>query len=281
MSTEPILPEDLERAIFEMAATHHPGMILALLRVAKRVYAWTEPILEQYRVVLVTPEANGRVVNVAGAALSNWEDAQFAQYVRHMWLDGNADLLSSPQALLRLTTNLTDLSVMGGVCVPALLPILCTMRLRRFTGCLWHLFGGIELIDLAHPALGSLTYLHILDALAENERIYNNLNSLPKLTHLAVFESVPGPIITQIFRICPRLEVFVVLYDADMDITLGEASQIDGVEDARLVLTAYPTDSAAWVRGACGRGDFWSAAEAFVARMRRRQIARPSPWMDN
>ncbi|KAJ7915423.1 hypothetical protein B0H13DRAFT_2455425 [Mycena leptocephala] len=279
MSTDPPLPVELEQEIFEMTAIYHPGTMPNLLRVSKRVGSWIKPLL--YRVVVVTPAA----ADTARAALHALKsrDKLFAKYVRHIWLEGSKLSIADAHDLLRISTQLTDLTVVAPFCTPALLPILRKLHLERFTGSLRLLFGD-NAINLADTALESLTHLHIFDSIADHEQIRERLKSLKSLTHLTVPE-ITGPAtsvcdtIRIVFDQCPELKIFVALCNADAKPSTLPYD-IPDQHLRRLVLTNFSWTAETWASGAMGGVDLWAAAEEYIARKQRGELPASFSWLE-
>jgi hypothetical protein len=226
-----------------------------------------------YRVVVATPAA----ADTARAALHALKsrDKPFAKYVRHIWLEGSKLSIADAHDLLRLSTQLTDLTVVAPLCTPALLPILRELHLERFTGSLRLLFGD-DPINLADAALKSLTHLQIFDSIADHEQIREGLKSLKSLTHLTVPE-ITGPTtsvcdtIRIVFDWCPPLKIFVALCDADAKPS-ALPRDIPDQHLRRLVLTNFSWTAETWASGAMGGVDLWAAAEEFIARKQRGEL---------
>jgi hypothetical protein len=221
----------------------------------------------------VTPAA----ADTARAALHALKsrDKLFAKYVRHIWLEGSKLSIADAHDLLRISTQLTDLTVVAPFCTPALLPILRKLHLERFTGSLRLLFGD-NAINLADAALESLTHLHIFDSIADHEQIRERLKSLKSLTHLTVPE-ITGPTtsvcdtIRIVFDQCPQLKIFVALCNADAKPS-ALPYDIPDQHLRRLVLTNFSWTAETWASGAMGGVDLWAAAEEYIARKQRGEL---------
>ncbi|KAJ7802306.1 hypothetical protein B0H13DRAFT_2297279 [Mycena leptocephala] len=280
---DPILPPELEREIFEIAATIHPGTIPPLLRVARRVLTWIEPLL--YRVIRVDADDAFRAAK-AGAimrAMHSKPTNFFADAVLHMFLDYNSEwTVDQACSLLSLCSNLVGLAVMGRYCTPSLLPILGTTQIRRFVGTLSELFGSYDAIDFDHPALASITHLHVVDAVNRmSELQVRRLASLPSLTHLALSIDVSGPILPQILSDGANLVVlfnFWVSANTARDALeiIPQTSPLKS--DPRFILGVIPDDYwADWEIGAQAGADFWVEAGEFGAKKRRGEISGTVP----
>ncbi|KAJ7171281.1 hypothetical protein C8R46DRAFT_183749 [Mycena filopes] len=75
-NTQICLPPELERAIFELAAWHHPETRFTLILVAKKVCIWIEP--EIYHVLLASSGYKERILQITVGSDVNrpeWVDA--------------------------------------------------------------------------------------------------------------------------------------------------------------------------------------------------------------
>ncbi|KAJ7434320.1 hypothetical protein B0H11DRAFT_2296328 [Mycena galericulata] len=261
---DPILPTELEREIFEIAATIHPGTLPPLLRVARRVLQClsfgVEPLL--YRVIW--GDSNPPQSDKADAvirAMQSKPASFFADSVRYIFLDNTSEWSQErSQDLPRLCTNLVGLAVLEPYCNPSLLPILGNLRVRRFSGPLHRLFGSYSAGDFAHPSMSFITHIDIFTSLNESTRICSRFASFPALTHLALNNRPRNrpSILQRIMAECPRLEVLINFsLDRGYALELTQAST-----DPRFVVVilhgGYWLD---WENGANGRADFWVAAD--------------------
>ncbi|KAF7340281.1 hypothetical protein MVEN_01947100 [Mycena venus] len=184
----------------------HPSTIPTLLRVARRVLIWIEPLL--YRVVC----SNKHLAILS--AMKSKPPAFFHNAVRHLLLDGISTDWTMEEAyiVLGLCKGVINFSAIGKFSNPSLLPILSVMRIQRMAACLEVLFGDPQSIDLYHRAFSSITHLDIFDEIGPGEtNICPHLPILPALTHLCLSKDVPRDIMQGLLTNCPRLEILVVL----------------------------------------------------------------------
>ncbi|KAJ7307929.1 hypothetical protein DFH08DRAFT_975314 [Mycena albidolilacea] len=128
---DPIFPVELEQAIFKITAMMHPTTIPALLRVARRVGIWVEPLL--YRVVRVSRRVN---FNGMVRALIDGTKSRPAEllctYVRHLTLESlHHCSFYEGRSLLQRCRKVNDFSSNLWFTNPSLLPILAEMHLER------------------------------------------------------------------------------------------------------------------------------------------------------
>ncbi|KAF7373255.1 hypothetical protein MSAN_00534400 [Mycena sanguinolenta] len=266
-----VLPAELECEIFEIAALSDFHTIPSLLRVARRVLEWIEPLL--YRVVMIgrsskKDEACRRALKLKPTVL--------AKGVQHLFV---TSLSSWPEedihSLLRLCApqllSLADCSTT--FYKPTLLPVLLhAVRLRRWAGRLEHLFGDHSAIDLSFPAFRTITHMDIFDEFTDenDEVICAGLSALPHPTHLCLNDTTSLDTIPRIFTQCLSLQL-LVLMDAEEEI-INEIAHNPPTTDVRFVVSGGGGYSNDWEVGARGGIDSWAAAEDFVARKRRGEI---------
>ncbi|KAJ7112817.1 hypothetical protein C8R43DRAFT_935540 [Mycena crocata] len=265
---DPLLPPELEREIFEVAAVTHPSMIPTLLQVARRTLKWIEPLL--YRVIWThhSPPQSAKA-DALMRAMDSKPPNFFRDAVRHLFLD-NASEWSQKQiiAVLTLCSGIINLAVIPHISQPELLPILEGMRIERFAGPLAPLFGSYAVINIRHPFLASVTHLDLFDTILEADtQIYAELALMPVLTHLALNHQIPTNVMRCILSDCTQLKVLVNLR------TSGDVPEMDVIDDPRFVLMLihryYWAD---WEIGAEGGEDFWAAVDIFLDKKRRGEI---------
>ncbi|KAJ6529829.1 hypothetical protein B0H19DRAFT_1274215 [Mycena capillaripes] len=269
-ANRPSLPPELEREIFETTAVMHPREIPTLLRVARRVLIWIEPLL--YRVIRLSK------FNVDLMSLLKSKPAAFLQNaVRHLCFDSYGDA-GQAKGILELCTGVVDLALEMAPANPILLPILATMSLRRLSTFLHDLFG--DDINLGHPTFAFLTHLDLLDD-DDNHLalILPHIPSLPALTHLALDYKVPRNTVQTLLEKCPRLALLACLWHWHM-VAGYHAAQTPHVYDVRFVIgrcrELYWAD---WEDCARGRTHLWSLGEDFVARKRSGDIEKTCYWL--
>ncbi|KAJ7662178.1 hypothetical protein DFH06DRAFT_366794 [Mycena polygramma] len=203
----PVLPRDLEREIFDIVASEGIKSIPPLLRVARRVKVWTEPLL--YRVIFVrenpTRDYFGRDLfektrdavihpRAITAAIQRLPSVFFHTHVRHLFLDCRTYTLSIAQhhqsaaarlngcavedrnALLARCTGVLDVNLFNIQDAPSLLACLSRVPLRRLQANLGMLFSPCAEVDIYQ------------DGIVDFSR-----PMFQHLTHLALFDSMPKP----------------------------------------------------------------------------------------
>ncbi|KAJ6476348.1 hypothetical protein C8R45DRAFT_377533 [Mycena sanguinolenta] len=267
----PVFPAELEREIFETAALLDSRAIPSLLRVARRVLEWIEPLL--YRVVMIghssrKDEAYHRALELKPAVLAKGVQHLFVVTGFSKWPEEDTRLL------LRLCApQLLSLWSSSAFYSPEILPILLhAIRLQRWAGDLEDLFGDHSDVDLRISAFRTITHMDIFDDLTdENEAaICAGLAALPCLTHLCLNDTRRLDLIPRILTQCPHLQV-LGLMDPDEEI-VTEIADDPPTTDVRFVVSVIEDAWQDWEIGAQGGTDFWAADDDFVARKRRGEI---------
>ncbi|KAJ7737316.1 hypothetical protein B0H16DRAFT_105665 [Mycena metata] len=286
-SPSPFLPPELERKIFEIAASAGNTTIPPLLRVAKRVKIWLEPLL--YRRVLIPSRpssgepflSNGDVmisITALAAAMQRLPPGFLATHVHHLYLEVWAYRNSVYDrnrmfAALAGVTDLMLLNLRNFDGVPSLLEEISRLPLRRLHVRLAELFqsappaiGGVVRVDFSHPLFRNITHLSVL---SEFKRDWTTgLSLVPCLTHL----SFPNPafdsdsLLVELFRACKILRVLVVLLDpyyGDYPAEFHRMSQ----QEPRVVFVKA-RQILGWHSGICGLGGYWEQAETVIEERR-------------
>ncbi|KAF7342160.1 hypothetical protein MVEN_01803800 [Mycena venus] len=270
--SEPRLPVELERKIFELAAHSHSKSIPILFLVAHRVKLWLEPIL--YSVVVFSDPLPGHVCFEPTHFTSAIQSQAISEHVTNLFIP--FDSKQAPDLDLDLILASCS-AVQNLVLFPKqtdLLPFLSSMPLRRLTIPLDDVFSPAN-IDFLHPLFSHITHLELMDGPLDNSRWeeYSGLALLPNLTHLSFLVQRSLRIFQGALAACPALQVLVALYwkfhvfDPAMGLeSLGQ--------DTRFVCMPAPSFAQDWQIGARGGEDFWVRAEKFIAQRVSGQIDR-------
>ncbi|KAJ7620818.1 hypothetical protein DFH06DRAFT_62134 [Mycena polygramma] len=266
----PCFPAELEREIFETTAQRHPGEILTLLRVARRVLVSIEPLL--YRVARES-ELRWASLNAFLKAVDSKPADFFHKCVRHLCLEFMTRTDDAVR-ILEVCTGVVDLALGDQATSPDLLPFLAKMPLRRLSADLSSLFG--EAINLAHPMFRSLTHLDMMD-LGDCEwepEILPHIPALPALTHLALNWDVSRDALEDCLEQSPRLKLMLLVWICSEE-HLYKTMQIPHSYDVdvRLVMGCCNKEYwANWEASARGLPCLWSLGDEFVARKHRGEI---------
>ncbi|KAJ6454164.1 hypothetical protein C8R45DRAFT_1038254 [Mycena sanguinolenta] len=244
MELEPMLPWDLERAIFGLVAELYPTKIPTLLRVCRRVQACLrcrlEPLL--YRVInlddsnliraiefSLNPEPQTRKSLLS--RIYRWYnppepvDSPRAQFfkntVRHVMcttpeLSANADTFwQTITRFLRLHPAVFELAVQKYSAPVKALPSSNRKQLpkeMRPTRLTLELVDRHSSVDLTDPLFSSVTHLTLLSPSAPTHQPSWLPSSLVSLTHLCVTQNIARGILPHIFTMYPCLQAFVVYF---------------------------------------------------------------------
>ncbi|KAF8190317.1 hypothetical protein K438DRAFT_922020 [Mycena galopus ATCC 62051] len=262
------VPPELEREIFEISALSDSGVIPSLLRVARRVLEWIEPLL--YRVLIIDGSPRDLACHRAFLLKPN----VVATGVRHMSFFDGPSLWPEQdfQALLRLCGP--QLRSLAGSHQPELLPALAHLsQLRRWSGNLASLFGGHPAIDFSISAFRALTHMDLWSQIGADDAVISpGLTALPCLTHLCLNMNNFlhwHVLVPRILAQCLHLQVLVSMMHA---LPAKSLASNPPTTDVRFVVSIVCPHRKDWEVGARGGIDFWAAADNFVARKRQGEL---------
>ncbi|KAJ6475961.1 hypothetical protein C8R47DRAFT_662304 [Mycena vitilis] len=270
MDAAPCFPPELEREVLETMALMYPEEIPTLLRVARRVLVWIEPLL--YRVVRISGYDAARERALLKTMTSR--PAEFFHAVRHIILLEMSEIFTEKDALrlLTLCTGLTSFGCNYAWTDGSILPILGEKRVRRLSITLPELFGAAE-ADLGHPLFHSVTHLDILGR-PGIEQVIGDVPKLLALTHLCLDCEVPEELMSSVLADCPSLTLLLVQ-------TYHGSEPVDyQIRDVRFVVGICGDYWVDWEAGATQLTDFWSEAEDFVERRRNGEIEATRYWLN-
>ncbi|KAJ7184910.1 hypothetical protein C8R46DRAFT_467987 [Mycena filopes] len=274
----PMLPRELERVVFEIAASNL-GDIPNMMLVAWRVKEWVEPYL--YRVVSNTTFGSGMFTtpfNVYTIPIDQKPVVFWSKSVKSVFFDAEptteADitrLLTACKGITRLFSFLPlhkHLDQLGAL-----------HDLRRLNIELTRLFRIDSLIDLAHPLFRNITHLEVL-GIPERETapaLFAGLSLVPKLEHLAINDTALYAMLP-IWTSFTHLRSIVLLRPEsvrkDKPVNFPPALAADD----RLVLIGQTDYTEDWFRGANGGEDFWDVAAAFIEARRAGLVDREASF---
>ncbi|KAJ6535536.1 hypothetical protein B0H19DRAFT_1183705 [Mycena capillaripes] len=274
-SREPILPLELERAIFEIAALARPTSIPNLMLIAWRVNHWVEPLL--YRVVLLCSTLRGVVLGfpvftaeILLRVIANKPTDFLGRSVKHLFVDYAA----SPSELAEILAACTGVTNLFGQFVTnphmqALDALRCVQRLTIDHRALFR----ANIVDLATSLFRTVTHLELLDLtdMEDGPGICARLALLPHLTHLAINNTMHNVVSHAGLRADIRLQCIVFL-GSDWDAMANNSPLLD---DPRFVFLSQTKDYRCdWMSGVKDAEDFWVRADGFIARRRRGDVDR-------
>ncbi|KAJ7016883.1 hypothetical protein C8F04DRAFT_1158935 [Mycena alexandri] len=274
----PILPVELEKEIFQMAAYSRPLSIPLLMRVAHRVKIWVEPLLFQVLVLSRHLCLDGTYIPYTYpfaddddfSGIQSHPPSVLRDSVRHLLLYRMPGTVS--EFILSASSAVEDLWISTAGPIGFLLPFIGVLTLQRLYCDVKALFALQTKIDFEHPLFSRLTHLELFDQNATES--YFALALIPHLTHLAFNVTGFLTISVALLETCKSLRVLVLLMltrSAVSDIAkhpaLGQLS-----EDPRFVQMFCSEFVGDWQAGALTGNDYWSRAEDFIARRRSGEI---------
>ncbi|KAJ7872695.1 hypothetical protein B0H13DRAFT_2059132 [Mycena leptocephala] len=257
-----LLPVELERDLFELAAFLHPECMLALVLVARRVKIWIKPML--YETISVHQKEYRRQFSRrplrAVAELIISQPAALRYHTRHLCLvnvrmsNRVVDLLSRCGVLDNLAFIKTYLGS------AALLPILGLCRFGSF-----QLFPWPNPFDGGHSLFSQITHLGILDKQVQVDdwRTWSGLAQIPRLTHLSALSYMSESVSHGVLKHCKFLEVLVFICNDQEQFDQNQA-RAELTDDPRFVMLVVTDRLSDWEMGARGGEDYWVRASALV-----------------
>ncbi|KAJ7715711.1 hypothetical protein DFH07DRAFT_1068461 [Mycena maculata] len=199
----------------------------------------------------------------------------FEASVRHLFLSSSSKLsVAEARTLLRRCRRIVSLFVLPPFSTGSLIREMTLTQMKKWADYLGDLFGCYDAIDLSHPVFRSVTHIDISEQVrAGDTRICPGLVALPALTHLCLNNDVPVAILRRMLDECAQLQVLVNLWSHHVSGAAYHVASNPPVSDVRFVVVIFTNYWRDWEAGARGHTDFWAAADAFVARKRRCDIA--------
>ncbi|KAJ7670096.1 hypothetical protein DFH06DRAFT_1125492 [Mycena polygramma] len=288
----PVLPEDLERDIFELSAHSCRLSTLRLMLVARRVKIWVEPLLYQSLVsrsfvwshigAVDYPVLRG-LPTLLDIVETKGTSSFLRDRVRNLMLPSFAPGdINTVAAILSACSGVQNLymNVASALSMPTLLPILAQLPLTRLCCNVQFLFGPRSQIDFTHQLFAQITHIEVFDkprTRVDGLKSWSNLALVPHLTHVSFVD--PSFISVSPALLCASnsLRAVVVMAHRWAAQPLID-SQPDGeklLKDPRFVVMDYIDMQLDWQVGAHGRMDYWWRANDFIARRRAGEVESP------
>ncbi|KAJ7259208.1 hypothetical protein C8J57DRAFT_1515284 [Mycena rebaudengoi] len=247
--TCPSFPLELERDIFEIAATHwHPKTMPTLLVVARRVRQWIEPLL--YRTLVMGRE--GCLLNPT--ALLHIQPTTL-KHVQNLLVWNTLACRSDLLRVLPLCSGVQRLAFFDIPNAPPVLPALEQMPLPvQYLSLIKT--SALDLIDPTRPLFRTLTHLDMIDGIVERPLDFN-FAELPALTHLSMLHVLVS-----------KIWIWTAWYS-------GQAHQSTDVDPRFVMMFLRPFPNLwvdDWTVGATGGNDFWTRTELFIDKRRRGKV---------
>ncbi|KAJ7055773.1 hypothetical protein C8F01DRAFT_1373295 [Mycena amicta] len=295
----PVLPPELECYIFRLAATSHLRSASVLMRVAKRVKEWVQPLL--YQTLVLPSGGSASIPSFRFEAMLGWTSPELLRItVKNAMLCGSEDevllFLSKLPVVQNLFIICNNLREANGNQPPVEFLRLPLRRLYCQPTNVIHICKpSVDPLD--YECFLHLTHLHFLlwpEELGTNTASWDDptggwtswafLARLPCLTHFALpsrpsdSDLLPPNVAAFILSACRCLSALVVFSYAFRE-SNGIASLAES--DARFVtmldLTVTTPGRARrddWWNGALCGDDYWARADAHIAKRRSGEIDR-------
>ncbi|KAF8150524.1 hypothetical protein K438DRAFT_1988480 [Mycena galopus ATCC 62051] len=274
----PILPPELEREIFEIAALSRPMSIPTMMRVAQRVKDWVEPLL--YRTLFIT---YGKL-RIDSYPVCNADT--FAEVVRRKSATFLRDSVRNvmiqelrPDVLFTIFKICSRIENLNVFLTQALdhqyqsMPGLEALRPKQLHCALHVLFDRRPNVNtFTLPIFSQLTHLNLLFFLDEfvdsdARARWSTLGTLHGLTHL----SLPShkarcglPILSFLLDVCKSLRALVVLQPPPP--TPNSEITFLAKNDVRFVMMRPRRMLEDWKTGVLRGVDHWALADQFIAK---------------
>ncbi|KAF7341527.1 hypothetical protein MVEN_01890300 [Mycena venus] len=274
------LPLELERKIFEMVAHARPLCIPNLMLVAWRVKEWVEPLL--YRTLVFGSFYDqwtlaGHPVANASAFVSviysgSKHASFFADTVRHLHMASYTPLSA---VILSVCSGVEDLWIGGTDFSGEMLHAIFRLPLKRLYCDITDLFNAKDSLAFTTPSFSNLTHLELMPCAHIRPEVVSDLSRVPCLSHLAFDHDDHlhlSPL--TLLRTCVSLRVLIGLLlhteNEELWVDHGDLKQL--AEDPRYVRMLCASYTADWQMGAHEGIDYWSRAEAFIAKRISREV---------
>ncbi|KAJ7265000.1 hypothetical protein B0H12DRAFT_1068687 [Mycena haematopus] len=246
-----MLPVELERRIFELAAYIHPKSALALPGL-NRCYTELSPLI----CVRLDP---------------NFPASLWAQSPN--WLHRTYWLYESTRTIC---AAIVDLAFIAGPRFEEPHPdVFGALSLRRLSVRRLSLSMIGRIIFAGHSTFSLITHLDILD-FSDCDHYggpWAVLRRMPQLTHLSTVrnpKALSDSALCKVLEICEQLEVLVFRYGTQLDLDENRA-RARVTDDPRFVMLVVPDRVLDWEVGTQGGEDYWAVASALV-KLRRNRV---------
>ncbi|KAJ7864069.1 hypothetical protein B0H13DRAFT_2671288 [Mycena leptocephala] len=279
MAEAAILPLDLERQIFELAALSRPVLIPNLMRVAWRVKFWLKPLL--YRTLLF----NGSHVLddfLGHFPVCNLDTFTYIARARPESFNAVRNVMATRlyskdmNTIIRACPNIENLFMMISDCAlyssaHPTPPGFDILPLRRLY-CHLSRIVDLEFMKLDLPAFSHITHLELFTEMqldeSEDESFWrwSKLAELPELTHLALNSTGQMNACVHLLSVSRSLAALIILC-APSQLRDGESAKMDLLmDDPRFVMMELNRYIKDWQQGILVGRDHWARADAFIAK---------------
>ncbi|KAJ7911341.1 hypothetical protein B0H13DRAFT_2482182 [Mycena leptocephala] len=270
-----MLPPELERLIFETAAFLHPEAMSALLRVARRVKIWIEPLIYRALLISSSKESHRHHWSAVHSTMQTTRSRfLLREHVRHLYFT-DAIWMGFLTEFLTLCDGTTHLAFSSATTQPGLLQILAALPLQRISCFLHILFSPSGPVNFSHSLFERITHLDAFDWAYKDWDSWSGLEQMPQLTHLSFRHHIRSSICERALKSCRRLQVLVIVWLPQSDLHAIRANikpprftEEALIQDPRFVMVHIQDFVLDWERSARGGSDYWFAAESLVHRRR-------------
>lgn len=273
------LPVELEKPIFEMAAWSHRKNAQNLVRVARRVKVWVDPIF--YAVVSLvdnefqTKRSGPSSLNRFMKAFELHPEQFFAEHVQHICLAASTSFeVGLATSVLHACQNIINLAYGGSIYTwDRVLSLLHSKYLTRLSIELPRPAPDPEYHSARlRPLLTNVTHLDVLSVWPHPDV----LDLLPNLTHIALDFEERGdeeeamPLLSKLSQ-NENMEVIAFIVRSKIEAESGAVESFCGLEDLRFVPLLFDPDlvQSDWDASTRGEADQWTRAEEAVAARQR------------
>ncbi|KAJ7160589.1 hypothetical protein C8R43DRAFT_993381 [Mycena crocata] len=276
---DPVLPPEIEREIFEIAALASLESIPLFVLVAQRVRTWMQPLL--YRAVATAPAkrrpgslSEGIMCRAYLKVLNPTSSAVFHDHVRQLYFCGDMNDGEHIERMLSLCSGVVNLALFNTPFAWTLPPVVADLPLQRLTADLETVFPGK--VDFTHGLFSQITHLDIFLTILSEEWIAG-LGELPRLTHLSLESGEEHAVLFPgILASCSHLEVLLIRWSLDYP----EEDFSGFQDDPRAVLVCVSEYLRDWILGATGGEDYWIRAERFICQRKSGEIPSSNYVLD-
>ncbi|KAF8907955.1 hypothetical protein CPB84DRAFT_1822373 [Gymnopilus junonius] len=262
---DPILPPELERQIFELAASGSSRSAATLILVARRVKEWIEP--ELYKIIFFAPPLPSfpPIYHYTEYDLSDRVKLPLfykaTKHAKHVLLYSVTWHIVAE--ILQNCTRVENLALWETYDYRYAKYVIQALPIQRLSLDLFTM--GVE-TPFDESPFHNITHLQLSNIFFDRQKTCEKLALLPKLSHLAVEQPI-SDFAQDILDSCKSIEVLVCFVRSYQQYSTG-------VSDKRVVLLSLSDDYDGieeWKADALGKEDFWQKADRQVALQTREE----------
>ncbi|TFK62049.1 hypothetical protein BDN72DRAFT_863126 [Pluteus cervinus] len=268
----PILPVELEREIFTLAASTHVRTCCTLALVARRAYIWLQAMLYEVKAFKTNGLKDNKKHTLARLCKALYPAPKRAHLIRSLLLGYSVQ----PQDLkytLALCDSVENLALWSANTGPELLPYLERMPLKRLSIGIIQLFGYLPPNFHVSMIFDKVTHLELREPCNSWNR-WRSLAQLPELTHLRLNPPYDLNLVQRVLVECPKLQVLELMGDSLVRCHFLAASQpipsvFDNLHDHRVKKRSTSRWGVLeeWIREAYADSKYWNLDESEMSRI--------------